>query len=76
MSNPCPYSMKKCGKCHDCVMNSDLPWFTKLMVSAWHQMVDDPKLAEEQRIRSLTETRLQPTHVNGTPTIFLMGLRR
>jgi len=76
MSNPCPYSLRKCGKCHDCVMNSDLPWFTKLMVSAWHQMVDDPKLAEEQRIRSLTETRLQPTHVNGTPTIFLMGLRR
>jgi len=46
------------------------------MISRYFQNLDDPLKAEELRIRPLTETRLQPSHVNGTPTIFLMGLRR
>jgi len=73
---PCPYSLKRCGKCIDCVMNSDFPWYTKLMLSMYHQTLENPQNFDEARIRSLTEMRLQPTHVNGTPTIFLMGLRR
>lgn len=76
MDYPCPYSLKRCGKCYECMMSSDFPWATKLMLSMYFQTLEDPKLADEERIKSLTETRLQPTHVNGTPTIFLMGLRR
>ena len=52
-----------------------MPEFTKMTISNYFQGLEDPA-SEEVRMRTLMESRLQPTHVDGTPTIFLMGLRR